>query len=66
MKDGFQVVLRMIHRSCGSDPVLIEIHVPHAAAARLIRLRQETASGAPETGQSIFRNDKILRIFHMF
>ena len=34
--------LRTIHRSCCSDPVLIEIHVSHASAARLMRLRQET------------------------
>ena len=47
-------MLLKIHRSCGSDLILIEIHVLHATAARLMRLRQETWSGKPDTGQVFF------------
>ena len=48
--------LRTIHMSFGSDPDFIEIHVPHAAAARPMWLRQETWSGTPDTGQILKRN----------
>ena len=35
-------IQRTIHMSCGSDLVFLEIHhVPHAAAARLMRLAQK-------------------------
>ena len=44
-----------------APPILIEIHVPHAAAARLMRLRQETWSGKPDTCQVFLENDEILK-----
>ena len=44
-------------------PVFIEIHAPHphAAAARLMRLRHENWSGTPDTGQVFLENDEILK-----
>ena len=55
--------LRTIHKSCGSDPILIEIHVPHAAAACVMWLRQETWSGTPDTCQFSFKMTKISKMF---